>query len=91
MRARAAVARRLAAEAEENRLEAESSREAAERRREEAEAFELLLQQQIDTVADRVEKRSQGSQRRYLLYGVLAGALATIVLDATKTYWAFWM
>ncbi|MGW4474545.1 hypothetical protein [Nonomuraea sp. NPDC004354] len=90
MRARAAMARRLAAEAESNRREAETSREVAERRQEEAKAFDLLLQSKIDDVAERVEKRGQGTQRRYMLYGVVLGATAAILLDASKALWAFW-
>ncbi|GAA3237367.1 hypothetical protein [Nonomuraea helvata] len=91
MKARAAVARRLAAEAEANRREADSSREVAARRKEEADAFNVLLAQQIDVVAQRVEKRGQGTQRRYMLYGVILGAAVAVLLDVTKHYWAFWM
>ncbi|MFI7148360.1 hypothetical protein ACIBO2_25900 [Nonomuraea sp. NPDC050022] len=91
MKARAAVARRLAAEAETNRREADSSREIAARRKEEADAFDVLLARQVDAVAQRVEKRGQGTQRRYMLYGVILGAAAAVLLDATKHYWAFWM
>ncbi|WP_431912924.1 hypothetical protein [Nonomuraea jabiensis] len=84
MRARAAVARRLAAEAESNRRDAETSREVAERRQEEAKAFDLLLQSKIDDVAARVEERGKGTQRRYMLYGVILGAAAAVLLDAGR-------
>ncbi|MDF5751242.1 hypothetical protein [Spongiactinospora sp. TRM90649] len=90
MRARAAMARRLAAEAESNRREAETSREVAERRQEEASAFDLLLQSKVDAVAARVDERSKGTQRRYMLYGVALGAGAAILLDATESLWSFW-
>ncbi|MCA2186136.1 hypothetical protein [Nonomuraea cavernae] len=84
MHARAAVARRLAAEAETNRLEAESSREAAQLRKEEADAFDRLLGTKIDAVAEKVDQRGRRTQRRYMLAGVAFGLAASVILDVVK-------
>ncbi|GAA3475208.1 hypothetical protein [Nonomuraea roseola] len=85
MQARAAMARRLAAEAEMNWMEAEASREMAQLRKEEAEAFDRLLHSKMDVVAEKVDQRGKRTQRRYMLYGVALGFFASIVLDAMRS------